>query len=57
MDYVTPANRLAGRHNAINEARDFKFEGAHKRRAEWHQAARRPNPDAPSSTESLAARA
>ena len=54
IDYVTPADRLAARHKAINEARDIKLEAARQQRAAWRQAARRPNPNAPSSTEPLA---
>ena len=54
IDYVTPADRLAGRHKAINEARDLKLEAARQQRAAWRQAARRQNPNAPSSTEPLA---
>lgn len=40
IDYVTPADRLHGRHKAITADRDQKLEAARERRAAWRQAAR-----------------
>ena len=54
IDYVTPADRLAGRHKGIDEARDLKLNAARQQRAACRQAARRPNPNDPSPTEPLA---
>lgn len=54
IDYVTPADRLAGRHKAIIAARDSKLEAARERRAEWRQGTRTQVPQAPSSPEALA---
>ncbi len=54
IDYVTPADRLAGRHKAIVASRDSKLEAARDRRAAWRQGARTQAPQAPSSPESLA---
>lgn len=39
IDYVTPADRLAGHHKAIVAARDSKLETARERRAAWRQGA------------------
>lgn len=44
IDYVTPADRLAGRHTAITATRDSKLEAARERRAAWRQAARLASP-------------
>ena len=40
IDYVTPADLLAGRHTAITAERDRRLEAARGRRAPWRQAAR-----------------
>ena len=40
IDYVTPADRLAGRHATITAERDRRLEAARERRALWRQAAR-----------------
>ncbi len=40
LGYVTPADRLNGRHEAIWAARDAKLEAARERRAEACKAAR-----------------
>jgi transposase InsO family protein len=44
ISYVTPADRLAGRHTAITAERDRKLEAARERRAQWRQATRAPSP-------------
>lgn len=44
IDYVTPADRLAGKHTAITANRDAKLEAARERRAAWRQAARAASP-------------
>jgi transposase InsO family protein len=54
IDYVTPADRLAGRHKAIAVARDAKLEAARERRAAWRQGARAQSPQTPSSPAPLA---
>ena len=53
IDYVTPADRLAGRHTAITAERDRRLEAARERRAQWRQAARERTRAAPPSTVSL----
>lgn len=53
IEYVTPADRLAGRHNAIVAERDRKLESARQLRAEWRQAARAAPPLPPSSPQLL----
>lgn len=57
IDYVTPADRLAGRHEAIKAARINKIEAARDRRALARQAARNTPtvPSAASSPDALAA--
>jgi hypothetical protein len=52
-DYVTPADRLAGRHRAIVAERDPKLEAARERRAECRLEARLAAGSLTSSTESL----
>ena len=42
ISYVTPADRLHGRQEAVWAARDSKLEAARERRAELRQATRRP---------------
>ena len=54
IDYVTPADRLAGRHEAIAAARDAKLEAARERRAAWRQGARAQAAQTPSSPAPLA---
>ena len=49
IDYVTPADRLAGRHTSITAERDRRLEAARERRAQWRQAARGAVPCLPSS--------
>lgn len=49
IDYVTPSDRLAGRHTAITAERDRRLEAARERRALWRQAARGAAPSRPSS--------
>jgi putative transposase len=41
LGYVAPADKLAGREQAIYEARDRKLEAARERRARERQAARK----------------
>ena len=53
IDYVTPADRLAGRHAAITAERDRRLEAARERRAQWRQAARGAAPASPPSPASL----
>ena len=45
LDYVTPADRLAGRHEAIKAARIAKIEAARERRALAQRAAQATSPD------------
>lgn len=52
--YVTPADRLHGRHTAILAERDRKLEAARELRAAARQAARETPPALPSSPEPLA---
>ena len=54
IDYVTPADRLAGRHEAIAAARDEKLEAARERRAAWRQGTRAQGPQTPSAPAPLA---
>lgn len=53
IGYVTPADRLAGRHTAITTERDRKLEAARALRAEARQAARAHHPPPASSSTSL----
>ena len=39
LDYVTPADRLVGKHKSVLEARDKRLETARERRRQAHQAA------------------
>jgi transposase InsO family protein len=52
IDYVTPADRLHGRHELIAAERDRKLEAARLRRARWRQANREATSSAPTETSS-----
>jgi putative transposase len=54
IDYVTPADRLKGRHKAITAERDRRLESAREQRATWRQAARTPSPRPSTSPDPLA---
>ena len=54
IDYVTPADRLAGRPKAIVAARDTRLEAAREHRAAWRQGVRDRAPQPRSSREPLA---
>ena len=54
IGYVTPNDRLHGRHKAIAAQRDMKLEAARERRAAVRQAARTPSPLPSSSSQALA---
>ena len=54
IDYVNPADHLAGRHEVIAAARDAKLESARERRAAWRQGARAQASQTPSSPTPLA---
>ena len=54
LDYVTPADRLAGRNDAIAAARNARVEAARDRRAAWRQGPRAQAPQTPSSPAPLA---
>lgn len=53
IDYVTPADRLAGRHLAIIAERDRKLDAARERRAECRRKARNAERPPASSPEPL----
>ena len=54
IDYITPADRLAGRHEAIAAARNEKLEAARERRVAWRQGASAQGPQTPSAPAPLA---
>jgi transposase InsO family protein len=53
IDYVTPADRLAGRHTTITAERDRKLEEARELRAAWRQHARNSPAELPSLPKTL----